>query len=49
MAKTRAFDGNTRAYDDWFESHKSLYASELEAIRTLMPEAGSGVAFSGLE
>lgn len=43
MAKTRAFDENARAYDDWFETHKSLYASELEAIRTLIPEAGRGI------
>ena len=43
MAKTRAFDENARAYDDWFETHKALYASELEAIRTLIPEAGRGI------
>jgi SAM-dependent methyltransferase len=43
MAKTRAFDENARAYDHWFEDHKSFYASELEAIRSLMPETGKGI------
>ena len=43
MAKTRAFDENARAYDAWFEAHRSLYASELAAIRTLVPEAGRGI------
>ena len=43
MARTRAFDEDARAYDDWFESHKSLYASELEAIRSLMPGTGRGI------
>ena len=43
MARTRAFDEDARAYDDWFETHKSLYASELEAIRSLMPGTGRGI------
>ena len=43
MAKIRAFDENARAYDDWFETHASLYTSELEAIRTLIPETGKGI------
>ena len=43
MAKIRAFDENARAYDDWFETHKSLYASELEAVRSLLPETGKGI------
>ena len=43
MAKTSAFDENARAYDDWFDGHKSLYASELEALRILIPETGKGI------
>jgi SAM-dependent methyltransferase len=43
MAKTRAFDENARAYDDWFEAHESLYASELEAIRSLLPKTVRGI------
>ncbi|UCC55219.1 MAG: class I SAM-dependent methyltransferase [Gammaproteobacteria bacterium] len=43
MANTRAFDENARAYDDWFEDHRSLYESELEAIRSLMPDTGYGI------
>jgi len=43
MTKTRAFDENARAYDDWFEDHKSFYESELEAIRSLIPVTGNGI------
>ncbi len=42
MTKTRAFDENAKAYDDWFEEHKSYYESELQAIRSLVPVKGEG-------
>ena len=43
MANTRAFDENAKAYDDWFEDHKSFYESELAAIRSLIPTTGKGI------
>lgn len=43
MANTRAFDENAKAYDDWFEDHKSFYESELEAIRSIIPTTGKGI------
>jgi len=43
MANTRVFDENAKAYDDWFEDHKSLYESELEAVRCLIPTTGKGI------
>ncbi len=30
-------------YDKWFETHKWVYQSEVEAVRRLMPETGEGV------
>lgn len=43
MVNTRAFDENVKAYEDWFEDHKSLYESELEAIRSIVPITGKGI------
>jgi len=43
MTNTHAFDENAKAYDDWFEGHKSFYESELAAIRTLIPTTGNGI------
>lgn len=43
MARTNAFEKYPAQYDQWFENHRYVYESELEAIRTLMPEKGVGV------
>lgn len=43
MANTRTFDENAKAYDDWFEDHRSFYESELEAIRSIIPTTGKGI------
>ncbi|TGC08978.1 class I SAM-dependent methyltransferase [Methanolobus halotolerans] len=32
------FDTYAKIYDDWYEKHKMIYESELEAIRELMPD-----------
>ena len=29
-------------YDEWFETHKWVYQSEVEAVRKFIPEAGEG-------
>ena len=30
-------------YDEWFETHKWVYQSEVEAVRKFIPEAGEGI------
>jgi ubiquinone/menaquinone biosynthesis C-methylase UbiE len=30
-------------YDKWFETHKWVYQSEVEAVRKFIPEAGEGI------
>jgi ubiquinone/menaquinone biosynthesis C-methylase UbiE len=30
-------------YDKWFETHKWIYQSEVEAVRKFIPEAGKGI------
>ncbi len=30
-------------YDEWFETHKWVYQSEVEAVRRFIPETGEGI------
>lgn len=39
----RPFDRFPLKYDEWFERHRWAYASELAAVRQLMPEGGRGL------
>ena len=41
--KIRPFQINTARYEKWFEIHPYVYLSELEAIRSLLPEFSQGV------
>src|SRR3990170_8606435 len=34
----KVFDRNWEDYEDWFERHKSIYSSELKALRKNIPE-----------
>lgn len=34
----KVFDRNWEDYEDWFERHKSIYSSELKALRKIIPE-----------
>ena len=34
----KVFDRNWEDYEDWFERHKSIYSSELKALRKVIPE-----------
>jgi len=43
MALTRPFDEHPDRYDEWFDAHRFVYRSELEAIAHLVPEAGLGI------
>ena len=40
MTKNSAevFDRNWEDYEDWFERHKSIYSSELKALKKVIPE-----------
>lgn len=40
MPKTEAFDKDPSGYDEWYERNSHAFASEVEAIRRLMPEKG---------
>jgi len=37
MAKTDQFDRFAERYDGWFDRNMALFASELKAIRMLLP------------
>lgn len=43
MPGTEPFERYVDAYDAWFEQHPAAYASELEAVRTLLPRNGLGI------
>jgi ubiquinone/menaquinone biosynthesis C-methylase UbiE len=43
MAKIKPFEEYTIRYEDWFERNQLAYLSELQALRSQMPEAGEGV------
>ncbi len=36
--RTQPFDEHAAEYDRWFEEHALVYRSELQAVRTLLPE-----------
>ncbi len=41
MPKMESFERFSDEYDEWFERNVDIYEAELEAIRRLMPSAGS--------
>lgn len=43
MTTTSPFDEQADEYDAWFEQHRDLYLAELEAVRSFIPESGSGI------
>ena len=43
MPKIQPFERNVERYEAWFERHRFAYESELEAVRTLLPERGEGL------
>ena len=38
VPRTGPFDKHAPAYDEWFERNQLAYQSELDAVRTLLPE-----------
>jgi len=43
MSNNSLFEQNAEHYDAWFEHHPLVYQSEIEAIRTLLPDPGTGL------
>jgi len=42
MARVKPFEEHTARYEEWFERHRHAYASELMAVRELLPPQGLG-------
>ena len=43
MPITEPFEEHIDRYEEWFEVHDAAYASELSAVRDLLPEEGRGL------
>ncbi len=43
MNESDVFDEYATEYDSWFDKHKAEFALELNAIRELLPETGTGI------
>jgi len=43
MARTEPFDAYLNDYEDWFNEHKYVYKSELEAVRHFIPQNKKGI------
>jgi len=43
MARTEPFDKYLNDYENWFEDHKYVYESELEAVRHFIPINQKGI------
>ncbi len=43
MPGVESFDKNVNQYEQWFIDHPLAYVSELHAVRSLLPAAGSGI------
>lgn len=43
MAKIEPFEDHLQEYEQWFETNRWAYFSELEAVKSLMPAKGIGV------
>ncbi|MFO7605405.1 MAG: class I SAM-dependent methyltransferase [Desulfurivibrionaceae bacterium] len=43
MVKINAFERHAAEYEGWFDDYHYVYESELEALKLLLPEGGSGL------
>jgi len=43
LSRVQPFEDFPQRYEDWFRRNKYVYQSELEAVRSLLPETGLGV------
>ena len=43
MGRVDSFEKNVDRYEAWFDRNRAAYESELDALRTLLPESGDGL------
>ena len=43
MPRVESFEKNVDKYEAWFDRNRAAYASELEALRALLPKSGKGL------
>ena len=43
MPRTKAFDNNSKLYDDWFTDNKYAFLSELQAVKKVFPKDKEGI------
>jgi len=43
MPKTKPFDEHFKLYEEWFETNKYLYETELKALKHFIPSSGKGL------
>ena len=43
MPKVESFEKSVDKYEAWFDRNRAAYASELEALRALLPKSGKGL------
>ena len=43
MPKVKPFEMYVKRYEEWFERNRNAYESELQAVKTLLPEGGTGI------
>ncbi|MGD8314305.1 MAG: class I SAM-dependent methyltransferase [Syntrophobacterales bacterium] len=43
MGRIESFEQNVDRYEAWFDRNRAAYASELEALRALLPKSGEGL------
>lgn len=43
MVKSEPFDEHSKRYEKWFDSHKHVYLSELNAVEEMVPTEGKGI------
>jgi len=41
--KPSAFDNDAQDYDNWFENHPIIFQNELEVLRKIIPQQGTGI------
>jgi len=43
MPKIKSFERHTNQYENWFKNNRFAYESELQAVKALVPENGTGI------
>ena len=43
MPRTQPFDEHLDEYGEWFQQHRFVYLSEVEAVRHFVPEGKKGI------